>query len=129
MELAVIARSLMVFKLNPVLTRYHLIKLAEFNLWQTTTMKLVLEIGFKQTTSVNTEREALVQLRPELSASQKSDNNVKDMTWLKSTEAEINATARNLTVKKLPLTELNQMRFMILVESFLLLLLLLLLLM
>lgn len=92
-------------------------------------MKLVLEIGFKQTTSVNTEREALVQLRPELSASQKSDNNVKDMTWLKSTEAEINATARNLTVKKLPLTELNQMRFMILVESFLLLLLLLLLLM
>jgi hypothetical protein len=48
------------------------------------------------------------------------------MTWLKSAEVEINATARNLTVKKLPLTKLRKLHFMILAGSFLLPLLLLL---
>jgi len=84
-EQAVIARSLMVLKLNPKLTRHQVIKLAEFNLWLTTTMKFALDYGFKQTTSIKTEVvETLVQFRAELSVSQKSKHNVKDMTWLKS---------------------------------------------
>jgi hypothetical protein len=126
---AVGARGPMVLMLECVLTRHQDIKLAESNLCQTTTMKMkfALEIGFEQTTSVNSEREVSVQFSPKLSASQKSKINVKDLTWLKSAEAEMDATARNLTVKKLPLTKLMYIQVIILAGSYLLSLLLLLL--
>ena len=122
---AVGARSLKVFKLIPVQTRHQVIKLAELNHCQTTTMKFALEIGLQQTTSVNLERGTWVQFSPKLSASLKSKNTVKDMTWLKSIQMEIHATARNLTVKKLPLPEKKQVQLGKLAESSLLLLLLL----
>lgn len=96
---AVGARNPMVMKLNPVLTHHQVMKLAEFNLCQTATaMTFALEIGFEQTTSIRTERDTLVQFSPELSASEKSKNNVKDGTWLNSKEAGMHASARNLMV-------------------------------